>query len=337
MTQVKSGGPCCETAVVVARCLVQSGLRVAPAAVSHSRAVLLMILVTFLWSMAGVVSRHLEAAQGFEVNVWRSGANALALFVGLTWLRGTGVWRDLLGAPRVVWASSLCWAVMYTGFMVALTLTTVANVLIIMAAGPLLTAALARVVLHHPIAARTWAAIVLAGAGIAWIFADQAAAGASMAGAMVALAVPIAASINWMLLQATHFVPAGEPDEAVAAPAPDMMPAVFVGAVISTLATLPLAWPLTATMHDIGLLAFLGVFQLAVPCLLVVRLTAVLPGPEISLLGLLEVIFGVTWTWLGAGESPPATTLAGGALVLAALAGNELAALRARRVQPVAG
>ena len=55
-----------------------------------------------------------------------------------------------------------------------------------------------------------------------------------------------------------------------------------------------------------------------------------LPAPEISLLALLEVIFGVAWAWLGAGEAPSAAVLGGGAVVLAALAGNELLALRSR-------
>ena len=55
---------------------------------SHRRAVMLMILVTLLWSMAGVVSRHLEGARSFEVTFWRSAFNALALAVALTALRG---------------------------------------------------------------------------------------------------------------------------------------------------------------------------------------------------------------------------------------------------------
>jgi drug/metabolite transporter (DMT)-like permease len=74
------------------------------------------------------------------------------------------------------------------------------------------------------------------------------------------------------------------------------------------------------------------VVQLAIPCLLAVRLTRVLPGAEIALLALLEVIFGVAWVWLGAGEAPGAAALTGGTLVLAALVGNELLALRARRI-----
>ncbi len=46
---------------------------------SHRRAVALMVLATLLWSIAGVVTRHLEAARSFEVTFWRSLFNALAL------------------------------------------------------------------------------------------------------------------------------------------------------------------------------------------------------------------------------------------------------------------
>ena len=108
----------------------------------------------------------------------------------------------------------------------------------------------------------------------------------------------------------------------------DMLPAVLIGALLSALATLPLAWPMSASSHDLWLLALLGVVQLAIPCLLMVRLTRELPAPEISLLALLEVIFGVAWAWLGVGEAPAVSVLLGGGLVLAALVVNELVVLR---------
>ena len=72
----------------------------------------------------------------------------------------------------------------------------------------------------------------------------------------------------------------------------------------------------------------LGTVQLAIPCLLVVRLSRELPATELALLALLEVIFGVLLAWLGANEIPSDSTLAGGALVLAALAANHLAGRR---------
>jgi drug/metabolite transporter (DMT)-like permease len=43
---------------------------------------------------------------------------------------------------------------------------------------------------------------------------------------------------------------------------------------------------------------------------------------------LLEVIFGVLWAWLGAGEQPSHRVIVGGTLVLAALAFNEWMTMR---------
>lgn len=285
-----------------------------------------MVLVTLLWSIAGVVARHLEAAAGFEVNFWRSAFNALALLAALRWLRGAAVWSALRQAPRVVWVSGVCWAVMFTAFMLAITLTTVAMVLVTMAIGPMVTALFARIFLKQRLPARTWAAIVVAALGIAWMFGGGAGDG-SLLGALVACAVPVAAAVNWTLLQKI-----GRATEE----GPDMLLAVLIGALLSALCTLPLAWPWQATAHDLGLLALLGVVQLAIPCLLVVTLARVLPAPEVALLALLEVIFGVAWAWLWAGETPSTSVLVGGALVLAALVGNEALAMRRRHADGVA-
>jgi drug/metabolite transporter (DMT)-like permease len=296
---------------------------------SHSRAVALMVVVTLMWSIAGVVTRHLEAARSFEVTFWRSAFTSVALALGLTWLRGVGLWRDLLRADVVQWVSGLCWAVMYTAFMIAITLTNVANVLITLAIAPLVTAVFARVALHHRLPTRTWIAIAVAGVGIAWMFVHEMQLGSGALGGMgVALAVPMAGAVNWTLLQHVSHG-SGDPDDA--AQAPDMLPAVLLGALLSAALTLPLAWPLRASTHDLSLLALLGVVQLAIPCLIAVRLSQVLPGPEIALLALLEVLFGVTWAWLGAGEAPTVSALSGGTLVLAALVGNEAIALHQRR------
>jgi drug/metabolite transporter (DMT)-like permease len=156
------------------------------------------------------------------------------------------------------------------------------------------------------------------------MFGQEAGTGVSFAGTLVALAVPLAAAVNWTVLQHVGHG-TGDPDTSVVQ---DMLPAVLIGAVLSALATLPLAYPFRASAHDLGLLALLGTVQLAIPCLLIVRLTRELPGPEIALLGLLEVLFGVALAWLGAGERPGPSALTGGALVLGALIANEALALR---------
>lgn len=273
---------------------------------THRSAVLLMLLVTLMWSSAGVVTRHLDAARGFEITFWRSAFNALALVVILGAMRG----RALLGAMRgtAVWASGVCWAVMFTAFMVALSLTTVANVLVTMSLSPLFTAVFAWMFLRQPVPARTWAAIVVASVGIGWMFGGQ--LGGPLAGVVVALGVPLAAATNWCLLQKV-----GRQG--------DMLPAVLIGALISAAVTLPLAWPLQAGGHDLVLLAGLGLFQLAIPCLLAVRLARELPSHEIALLGQGETLLGVLWAWLFAGEHPGSAALIGGSLVILALVANE--------------
>lgn len=68
----------------------------------------------------------------------------------------------------------------------------------------------------------------------------------------------------------------------------------------------------------------LGLVQLAIPCVLVVYCARVLKAPEVALLGLLEVIFGILLAWAGAGERPAPAVLMGGALVIGALVFNEL-------------
>lgn len=290
---------------------------------SHRRAVWTLVLATLLWSIAGVVSRFLESARGFEVTFWRSAFNALALVPLLLWLKGrTGLADAFRRGGRALWLSGLCWGVMYTAFMLALTLTTVANVLVTMSVGPLMTALLARVALGHRLQPRTWGAIALAGLGIAWMYAHEVSAGDArhLAGMAVALAVPVAAAVNWTLLQ--HLKGQDNP--------PDMLAAVLIGATLSAAVTLPLALPFAATPRDLSLLALLGVVQLAIPCLMAVAVARVLSGPEMSLLGLLEVVFGVLWAWLGAGEAPSVAVLAGGLLVLLALVGNEWLGLRQR-------
>lgn len=287
--------------------------------ITHTRAVFLMIAVTLMWSIAGVVTRHLEQARSFEVTFWRSFFTALSLLVLLPLLRGPRVFTHLREGGRWLWLSGLCWSVMFTAFMVALTLTTVANVLVTMAMGPLVTALLARVFIGHRIPARTWVAIVVAGAGIVWMYAAQLAGGA-LAGTLVALAVPLAASTNWTVAQRARSHGANI----------DLAPAVLIGAIISSLVTVPLAYPFQATGHDLRLLLLLGVVQLAIPCTLVVICARTLAAPEIALLGLLEVIFGILLAWLGAGERPGPEALAGGMLVIGALVANELVGWRQR-------
>ena len=292
----------------------------------HGQAVALMVLCTALWSTAGVVARHLEAARSFEVTFWRSFFTVVSLLVILPLWQGTAVFRRLPWRSAYFWLSGLCWSVMFTAFMVALTLTAVANVLITMAVGPFVTALFTWLVLRHRLPTRTWGAIVVAGLGIAWMYGSQLSLGDPqiLLGSLVALCVPLAGATQWTLVQKSH---AEGLDLDL-----DLVPSVLLGAVLSCFFTLPLAWPLQASAHDIALLSGLGLFQLAIPCALSVACARVLKAPEVALLALLEIVFGIALAWLGANEAPQSSVLLGGALVLGALVANEWLGWRMKRV-----
>jgi drug/metabolite transporter (DMT)-like permease len=286
---------------------------------AHRRAIALMIVAPLLWSMAGVVTRHLESAGRWEVTFWRSLFAAVFVLAALLFTRGAKAWDAVRATGGYGILSGAMWAIMFIAFMLALMTTTTANTLIVNSIAPLVTALLARAVLEEPIAARTWAAIALAIAGMLWMFGSGFAGGEPhhLAGMLIALAVPLAAAVNLVTLK--H-----------AGRSVDLIPAVLLGAAFSAALTLPFALPFAASAHDLALLALLGCLQLGLPCMLMVRASPHLSAPEISLLALLEVVLGPLWAWLGAGEAPATATLAGGALVITALLLNELAAFGAR-------
>lgn len=278
----------------------------------HRRAIFTMVTAAFLWSIAGVFTRHLDSAKSFEVTFWRSLFCALTMVAWFAYTQGFGAIAYVRASGKAGLVSGLMWAVMFTCFMIALTMTSTANVLIVNALSPLFATLLAWAVLKSAVATRTWLAIGAAMVGMLIMFANQAQAGAGVwLGMIVAFGVPVASAINLVTLKKTHAHV-------------DLAPAVLIGALISCAVTLPLSLPFAATGKDVLLLAILGIFQLGIPCVMMVRASAHLSAPAIALLGLLEVLMGPLWSWLGAGEVPPGTTLLGGAIVLAALVANEI-------------
>lgn len=291
-----------------------------PTRSEHRRAIALLCFCATCWSIAGVFTRRLEFADGFEVTFWRSFFCMIGVVGALCWHQGRRALAPVIamGLPGLV--SGAMWAVMFTCFMLALTRTSTANTLLVVSISPLTAALLAWVVLGQRVRAATWVSIALALTGIWWMVrAGVSAEGA--AGMLIALGVPIASAINLVTLRRMHA-------------RVDLAPAVLVGAVISCIATLPLAWPMSASGHDLALLALLGVVQLALPCMLMVRVARHLSPHEIALIGLLEVVLGPIWSWLGAGEAMDAPTIQGGTIVLVALAAD--AWLGYRRAAPAA-
>ncbi len=283
---------------------------------SRRRAVALMFCAGLLWSIAGVFTRHLEQTPRWEATFWRSCFCALAMAAILAVLYRGRAAGEVMRLGRTGLASGALWAAMFTGFMLALTQTSTANTLILTSISPLTASLFAWLLLGERVPRRTWLLIGVALAGILVMFGGEA-GGGRMAGNLIALLVPLAAGLNFVLMRKTGA-------------RVNLIPAVLVGGLLSALATLPLAWPFLAGSRDLAILALLGALQLALPCALAVIAARSLSPTEVALIGLTECVLGPVWAWLGAGETPTPHALLGGALVLAALAAQAAAAGRGR-------
>src|SRR5689334_21094374 len=194
-----------------------------------------MFIAPVMWSTAGVVTRHVERATPFELVFWRSFFAFAFVALALLAMRRNPL---KMGWPVVV--SGGLWAVMFTAFMIALTLTSTANTLVVMSVAPLLTALLARAFLSDPVTMGTWIAVGAAAVAIAWMFGSDLTAHTArdLTGMLIAFSIPVASAANVIVLRSAS----GEFD---------LRPAVMLGGAISCLAALPLALPLQATPKDV--------------------------------------------------------------------------------------
>src|SRR5262249_23028814 len=95
------------------------------AGLSHSQAALLM--VAGAWWSAVTAGRQWEHARVFEVPCGRGAFPVRAMAALLAADRGPPLRVRLRAGGAALWISGACWGVMFTAYMVALTLTTVAN------------------------------------------------------------------------------------------------------------------------------------------------------------------------------------------------------------------
>lgn len=296
-----------------------SRIRRSEAGAGHQRGVLMMVGATLCWASAGMLVRNMDLRDSWEITFWRS--LFMTLFIlGVLALQYRGALFARLrevGVPGVI--AGALWALMYVCFILALGHTTVANVLVLSSVAPFTSALLGRVVLHERVPVRTWLAMSAAFAGIVWMFVDSIGSG-GLIGNLIALAIPFAFAVNVSILRKSHAHV-------------DMLPTLVLSGVFSMAIALPFALPLAPSGKDLGLLAIMGVVQLGVGVLLMIRAAPHLKAAEIGLLAVLEILFGTLSTWLVVGERPGAGALIGGCVIVVALIANEIAGLR-RRAPP---
>jgi drug/metabolite transporter (DMT)-like permease len=282
--------------------------------------VALVCAAALLWSLGGVFVRFLDELDAWTIAFWRAAFMALAVggwVLAANGARTAGVYRAM-GWKGVV--AGLLLGAAFVVFILAITRTTVANAVVLQSAAPLVSAVLGRVFLGEALSPRTVLAIGVAITGVALMFADSL-GGGDLIGNLLALAVAVAFGAAIVVVRAGRTI--------------DMVPATVLAALFAMATSAPLADLGSPSLRDFCVLAAMGTLSLGLGQFLFMRGAPRLTAALVGLLCLLEVILAPLWVWLIHDERPHALALAGGAVVLSALALHS--ALGIRRSKPPVG
>lgn len=272
-------------------------------------------------SLSGILVRLVENADGWQILFWRSVFCIATLLIYLLWRHGARIGDRFLSIGRTGLLCSLTLGAAFITFILALTSTTVANVAFTVGVAPVFAALLAWIFLRERVALRTVGFIGLSLGGIVLMFSDGMATG-GLAGNVLALATSLFYSSTIVLLRGGRRV--------------DMIPAVTIAAVLSCLAAAMVAPEgLAIGLYDLGIIAIMGVVQLAFQYIFFTAGVRHMPAAQAALVGRATVVLMPFWAWLGVGEVPSLLSLAGGGLVLVAVLGQGLSALWMGRARAV--
>jgi drug/metabolite transporter (DMT)-like permease len=265
------------------------------------KGILLIIGAALLWSTGGIGIKAV-ADSALKITFYRSLFAAIALMLFL----GRNIWE------RRQWKSTAAFAIAIvsygaclTSFVVATKWTTAANAIFLQYAGVVWVLLLSPIVLRESMRMRDVIAIVVAMSGMALFFVGRFEARGMAGNAMALVSSVFFASLILVLRREQRAAQA----------------AVTWGNVVCALAVLPfVSHDLALTPRSFAVLAFLGVFQIAIAYVLFVRGLAYVTATQASLTGMLEPVSNPIWVFLFLGEKPSGYAIAGALVVLSAIA-----------------
>lgn len=264
------------------------------------RSRLYLLAAAALWSTAGAAVK-LSTLSAWQIASGRSLVAALVLTLALPAGRRLPSRRGL--------AAAVAYAATVVLFISANKLTTSANAIFLQDTAPLYVLLLSPLLLRERISRSELAAVPVFLLGLSLFFLDQLAPG-QLLGNAVALGSGVAFAFCILGLRAV-----GDEGSAV----------LVWGNLIAGLGVLlPALGGPRPTPLDVGLIVFLGVFQLGLAYTLFHRGLRETPAVEASLLILLEPVLNPVWTFLFAGERPGTWALVGGTIILLATAWRTL-------------
>jgi len=287
----------------------------------RARGILLVLTATILWGAEPLWVR-LVSADEWQVLFWSGSLMTVVMFVWLAWEHGHNFLRGILdtGWPGLVAVTSMTLA--YSGYILALNRTTVANTVVLLAVAPLIAALLGRIFLGEHLHRRTWLAMFLAFGGVLTMVSDSLGS-IQLTGDLFALATGVCFAVNIVALRSAPLRD-GQPV--------DMMPSNAMAGIVIAVIALFLTDPLAVAGADIPYLLMIGLIAMGLGTWLFTRGVRHLQAAEAGLLCLGETVVGPVLVWAFIGEEPTRIALLGAAIILAALVYDTLPERRAAPV-----
>ncbi len=277
---------------------------------------LLITLIGVLFVVPDALFVRLIDASALTIAYWRLTLVGAVITLGLLVLQGTAPFRAVAGTG--INGLIYMFGVGSSGilFIVAISLTSIANVVFIIASLPVFASVYSRIFLSEPISTRMFLTIAAVVPGLAVIaYGSGETHGASLAGDILALGV-------------SAFFAAGL-TAARRARSVSMVPAVGVGYLLAGLVILPWAAPLSVPVPHIPLVGMHAAVIIVSSVLLALG-PRYITSAEVGLLILLESVLAPLLAWFVVGENPGPYALLGGGIVIGALFLSNLVVLRRR-------
>ena len=264
----------------------------------------LLLFGGFCLSWGGFIIRSFEEASIWQILFLRSFFFLLALiaFFFITYKKNTFNIIKESGLPGLLGGFVLSFS--FVAFVVAMSNTTVANVVFIISTQTMFLAIFGYFYLKEKVSLIGLISILLAMSGIIIMVGDSI-SGGSLFGNIVALAIPINFAILVMIIRKNTKV--------------DMVPAIFYSGIFSLIYGFFLAESFEFTKHDLWMGFLLGVPQLAVSFICITIGSRTVESATVGILMLMETLCAPLWVWLFLNEIPPISVFIGGAVIISAI------------------
>ncbi len=278
--------------------------RFAQALSPRKRGALYVAAAGVLWSTSGLFIKALPLGP-FPIALWRSLVAALTM---LTILRLRGQSNGVAFKP-IDLACALSYAGVLISFVVATKLTTAANAIFLQFSAPIYLLFLEPWAFKRPMHRQDLWAVVACLAGMALFFGGRMERGGMIGNLLGIFSGLCLAAFTLLLKWKREHEPGRNPAGAI-----------ILGNFAVALICLPLALPLAPlSPGQIASLLFLGIFQLGLAYLLFSAGMRYISATTAMIISMLEAVFNPVWVFLGVGERPSPTALAGATVILAVI------------------